>query len=328
MSSLLTTIRDSNRIWLLALCGFVFLAFVAIAIPPLHRSNYAAQHAVMDTAALVAYKDGNHETASVNSALKAGSTVMSLAAPAASAMVDRKMISTTHFDLTVSSPVSVAEDVKRLAESLGGYVESSQVSTSADAPSATMTIRVPVNRLEDVKADLRKLAVRVESESTDAKDVTKEYVDMEARLHNLRAEEAQYLVIMKSATKVKDMLEVSEKVSEVRGEIEQQQAEFATLSKQVETVALTLGLRAPVDTTVFGLQWRPLYDLKVAARDGLDGLASYVSAMFAIIFYLPVIALWAATILVAVVLGWRGARWVGTRLIAWKPAGGVVAKSV
>jgi len=48
---------------------------------------------------------------------------------------------------------------------------------------------------------------------------------------------------MKSAAKVQDMLEVSRKLSEVRGEIEQQQAEFATLSKQVETVALTLALR-------------------------------------------------------------------------------------
>ena len=327
MSSLLTTIRDSNRLWWLALGGFVFLAFVAIAIPPVYRSKYAAEHAAMNTFSMVTKDAELHET---NSGVphQAGSTVMSLAAPAAAPLADRKMISTIHFEMTVTSPTTVSESIKRLAEGLSGYVESSQVNASDDAPSATMTIRVPVTRLEDAKADLRKLAVHVESESTDAKDVTKEYVDMEARLRNLRAEEGQYLVIMKSVARVKDMLEVSEKLSEVRGEIEQQQAEFATLSKQVETVALTLGLKAPVDTTVFGLQWRPLYELKVAARDAVEGLANYVSTMFAIVLYLPVILLWATTILAAVVLGWRGARWVGTRLLAWKPAGGVAAKSV
>jgi len=66
---------------------------------------------------------------------------------------------------------------------------------------------------------------------------------------------------MKSAAKVQDMLEVSRKLSEVRGEIEQQQAEFATLSKQVETVALTLALRAePVVPAV--AHWRPCTSCK------------------------------------------------------------------
>jgi len=39
----------------------------------------------------------------------------------------------------------------------------------------------------------------------------------------------------------------------VRGEIDQQQAEFDALSKQVETVAITVSLRAEADAQVFGL---------------------------------------------------------------------------
>lgn len=60
------------------------------------------------------------------------------------------------------------------------------------------------------------MAVKVNSEKTDAQDVTKQYVDLEARIRNLRAQEAQYLEIMRSAKKVQDMLDVSEKLSEVR----------------------------------------------------------------------------------------------------------------
>jgi hypothetical protein len=45
----------------------------------------------------------------------------------------------------------------------------------------------------------------------------------------------QYLGILKQAKTVKDTVEVTDKLDEVRGEIEQQQAEFEALSKQVET---------------------------------------------------------------------------------------------
>jgi hypothetical protein len=43
---------------------------------------------------------------------------------------------------------------------------------------------------------------------------------------------------------VKDTLEVSDKLNEVRGAIEERQAEFEALSKQVETVAINITLRA------------------------------------------------------------------------------------
>ena len=142
---------------------------------------------------------------------------------------------------------------------------------------------------EDAKAAIRQFASHVESENSNAQDVTRQYVDLEARLCNLRAEEAQYLTILKSAYKVDDLLSVSQKLSEVRGEIEQQQGEFQTLSKQVETVAITVSLRAMTDAQVFGLNWRPLYQLKIAARDGLDAMADYVNTMTTILFFVPVV---------------------------------------
>jgi Domain of unknown function (DUF4349) len=158
----------------------------------------------------------------------------------------------------------------------------------------------------------------VESERIEAQDVTRQYVDQEANLRNLRAAEAQYLAILKQARTVKDTLEVSEKLSGVRGQIEQQQAEFEALSKQIETVAITISLQAEAEARVFGLNWRPLYQMKLALRDGLDGLATYASTMTAIVFFLPTIVLWLATILVSAAVSWRVLRWVGRRAFATK----------
>jgi Domain of unknown function (DUF4349) len=111
--------------------------------------------------------------------------------------------------------------------------------------------------------------------------------------------------ILKQARTVKDTLDVSEQQNGVRGEIEQQQAEFETLSKQVETVAITVSLHSEAEANVFGLRWRPLYELKLALMQGLEGLADYASAMFSFFFYLPAILLWLVTILAGAALGWK-----------------------
>jgi hypothetical protein len=221
----------------------------------------------------------------------------------------REVIRTSSLDLIVVSPDRTAEKIRIIADRFGGYLESSQVNRNQDSPMASITIRIPAARSDDARAEIRKLAARVESETAEAKDVTKEYVDRQARLRNLRAEEEQYLAIMKHTTSVKDTLEVSGKLSEVRGEIETERAEFDALSKQVEMVALSVQLGAPADAQVLGLNWRPLYELKLAFRNGLEGLASYASFAVSVLFYLPAILLWALTLLATGAAGWRILLW-------------------
>ena len=122
------------------------------------------------------------------------------------------------------------------------------------------------------------------------------------------------MTILQQAKTVKDTLNVSERLNAVRGEIEQQQAEFETLSRQVETVAITVSLHSEAEANVFGLHWRPSYELKLAMMQGLEGLADYATAMFSFVFYLPAILLWLATILVAAALGWKAVR-LGVRVL-------------
>jgi hypothetical protein len=227
---------------------------------------------------------------------------------------DRKMIRTGLMDLMVENPRNTSEKIRELAEHSGGFLVSSETYGAQDASSASLQIRVPAIKFEEVRAEIRKLGLRLESEKLQSEDVTKQYVDQAARLRNLRAQETQYLGILKQAKTVKDTLEVSDKLNEVRGEIEQQQAEFDALSKQVDTVALTISLRPESDVQVFGLNWHPLYQLKLAARQGLDSIGDYASAMGLFLFYLPTVLLWLTTILIGAAIGWRTLRWAGRAL--------------
>ena len=113
--------------------------------------------------------------------------------------------------------------------------------------------------------------------------------------------------------KALSMLAVSERLSEVRGQIEQQQAEFNALSRQIETVAIAISLRTESEARVFGLNWRPGYQLKLALHDGLESIATYATTMTTILVYLPAVLLWAGTILIGIVVSWRVRRWMGER---------------
>jgi hypothetical protein len=227
---------------------------------------------------------------------------------------DRRLVRTEALGLIVKTPAETAEKIVQIAQGAGGFLVTSNVNGGADATSALLSIRVPTDKFEEVRAQIRKLSLRVESESIDAQDVTKQYVDQEARLRNLRAQEQQYLGILRKAATVKDTLEVSDKLNEVRGAIEERQAEFEALSKQVETVAINITLRAEADAQVFGLNWRPLYQLKIAAREGLDGFGEYAASMTTFVFYLPTILLWLFTILAGAAVGWRILKWAARRL--------------
>ncbi|HME32581.1 MAG TPA: DUF4349 domain-containing protein [Terriglobales bacterium] len=240
---------------------------------------------------------------------------------------NRKLVRMAALFLIAKTPAETAEKVSQIAQGAGGFLVSSNINGGADATSAALSIRVPAAKFDEVRAQIRKLGLRVESESIEAQDVTKQYVDQEARLRNLRAQEQQYFGILRKAATVKDTLEVSDKLNEVRGAIEERQAEFEALSKQVETVAINITLRSEADAQVFGLNWRPLYQLKSAAREGLDGLAEYAASMTAFVFYLPTILLWLFTILGGAAVGWRILKWAARSLFI-SPKTSLVEKAV
>jgi len=207
---------------------------------------------------------------------------------------ERKIVRTSSIALIVEKPADAAGKVQQLAEGAGGFIVNWQANGDQEATRASLMIRVPVAKFESTRTAIRKLAQRVENERVEAEDVSTPYVDDQARLRNLRAQETQYLAILRQARTVKDTLEVSDKLNQVRGEIERQQSEFNTLSRQVELVAISVSLRKETEAQVFGLPWRPLYEVKLAARLGLEGLIDYSTSVLSFFFYLPAILLWAA----------------------------------
>src|SRR5258707_4253510 len=222
---------------------------------------------------------------------------------------DRQVIRSGTLEIISTDPLQAAEQLRNLAMHLSGFVVRSKVSGSDERmQSAQVTLRIPADHFDEARAQVRAIAKSVEQDMVEARDVTREYVDQEAALRNARAEEQQYLVILKQAASVKDVLEVSSKLAEVSGHIDGLQADLRSLHSQVEMALLTTNITAMAEAQLSGIRWRPLYKAKLSLRSALSSVSDYGDSMVELVINLPVIAIWGFTILVLLKVGWIALR--------------------
>lgn len=81
------------------------------------------------------------------------------------------------------------------------------------------TIRIPASSYRDFLNDKDAIA-SVTSLNESANDITSEYIDLSARLENLKLEEKTIQGLLDKANEIADILEIETKLSEVRGDIE------------------------------------------------------------------------------------------------------------
>jgi hypothetical protein len=155
-------------------------------------------------------------------------------------LADQKIIKTGEISIEVTDVTKALARVRAMAVQLGGYVGGSKAGTR-DEP-ATLTLRIPAGRFEDALARLHELDGDVVVEATSEQDVTSAVVDLEARIANLQASETQYRTLLGQAVKVEDILAVQTRLDDVRGQIEQLQAQHKELSGLADLSTLNVTL--------------------------------------------------------------------------------------
>ena len=168
----------------------------------------------------------------------------------------RIIVRTADMALVVDDVSRTIDDVSRLAESMGGWVVSSDRSTRH---SGFVSVRVPADSLGETIDDLRELAVEVQSEVTTSKDVTDEYVDTTARLTNQQATQNALIRLLERAEKVEDALKVQNELTRVQEEIErlqgrikflEQTSAFSLVNVRLSLASVDMGVDAGADRTV------------------------------------------------------------------------------
>ena len=160
---------------------------------------------------------------------------------------ERALILTASVALRSKEPWTVSDRVQTIALGLGGDVMSLQQSGSGEQRTAMLTVRVPQARFNDAIRQIRDIAdVEVLSSNVEGKDVTDQFVDLQARLTAKQTEEQRYVALLARANTIDEILKIDQSLAVVRTQIEQLTAQlnsikarttYSTITVQVSPIA-------------------------------------------------------------------------------------------
>ena len=217
--------------------------------------------------------------------------------------------------LVVKDFASVEAAVKAVVSRHSGYIGELNTSTPSDAAKTlSATLRVPSAQLEPALGELKQLG-RADQESQAGEEVTKQYVDLAARLKNSRATEERLLGVLHNNTgKVKDVLEVESEISRVRGEIEEMEADQRALQARIDFATITLSVTEEYKASLNGAPSSTGTRLHNAFVAGYHSVVENVIGLLAWLLESgPTLLLWAPILFFPTRWAWRRVRRAFTR---------------
>jgi hypothetical protein len=163
---------------------------------------------------------------------------------------DRKIIRDADLTVEVAAPMEAQRKITSMAESLGGFVVTSEskvqdIGDGKQDVEVNLVVRVPATQFEAALDQIRSMGRGVIPEKITGQDVTEEFIDLEARIKTQKALESQFLEIMKQANKVGDALEVQRQIADVRTEIEKLEGRKRFLESRASLSTITVNLQSP-----------------------------------------------------------------------------------
>lgn len=199
---------------------------------------------------------------------------------------ERMIVRTGDLSMVMADVIGTRDSISQLAVSYGGYVVSSQISGEEDK-TGYVSLRVPDERFEAALAELKELAIRVTSESTVSRDVTEEYVDLESRLKNAEATESQYLTLLQQTEFIEEILDIYERLSQIRYEIEHIKGQMQYLERTASMSLISVYL-SPQTTA------QPLvpagWDIAEVFKSAIRGLATVGQVLGSVVVWLLILS--------------------------------------
>lgn len=204
-----------------------------------------------------------------------------------SASDNRKLIKTITMSVETEDFDQTIADLETQIDACGGYVESVNVNSrySVNKRTASYVIRIPAEQVDSF-TDTLSGSCNVLSRSERQEDVTLQYVDTESERNALRVEHERLLELLKTAENLTDILEIENRLTEIRYRLESVESQLRTYDNQISysTVNLTVNeveVYTPTEEKGF---WEKVGDGLSAS---LSGLWSFTKGLF----YVLIVAL-------------------------------------
>jgi len=222
---------------------------------------------------------------------------------------DRLLVKTGSLSLVTTDLLSAVDQVRNVAERLDGLVTTTNITHGpvrtgypSELPMALVTVRVPNQNFQQALDDIKAIANRVISESTNTLDQTEQKIDLDAQLNNLQATEEQLQQILGQAGTVNETLQVQRELTNTRTRIEQLTAQLDNLQGAADfsTIQVRISTEGSEQPLLDPSQPNLGQELKLAVQDAVKLYRSlFVTGLR-----------WAVILLPVVPVGWLVKKWL------------------
>ncbi|MCE9539794.1 MAG: DUF4349 domain-containing protein, partial [Bacteroidetes bacterium] len=179
----------------------------------------------------------------------AGSSVKNEVSTVERIKIPEKIKKTADLNITVEDYKKARTEIEKIVKSGNAYIGSENEQNTTYSITNYMVIRVLNRDFDTMVNKLLTVASNVNSKNVTAEDVTAQFVDIQSRLKSKKEIENRYLNILQKASKVSDILEIEQKLGEIREEIEAKEGELKFLSDQVNYSTINLNFHQEFEYT-------------------------------------------------------------------------------
>lgn len=202
----------------------------------------------------------------------------------------QKIIKTGNLRFETQDMAATHAHILNIIKNTEGYIQNDNSGKeSYGGVFQNLTVRIPTRNFQLALDGISKGVAYFDEKTISQKDVTEEFVDLNARLKAKRALEDRYIDLLSKAKNVKEMLEIEGELAEIREEIEAKQGRLKYLQSQVSLSTLHIYFYKNEVTT----QVTNSYGSKMinALKSGWNGVS---------VFFLGLLHLWPFLILLSI----------------------------
>ncbi|OFX20115.1 MAG: hypothetical protein A2041_02395 [Bacteroidetes bacterium GWA2_31_9b] len=211
-----------------------------------------------------------------------------------SLVIEKKIIKDARIGVEVLDYSSFRINLDSLIGIFGGYISSDNLYNNDESINCDITIRIPAKNFEKFITNLENGVGRILYKNISARDVTEEFIDIEARLKNKKDVEKRYSELLSKAQTIKDILDIEEKLRVIREEIESTEGRLNYLKSQVSFSTIDLMITQKLDFKFQPTKEKNFFQLLIKSLD--KGWKAFLQ------FTLFIFKLWPFIILILFVL--------------------------
>lgn len=194
---------------------------------------------------------------------------------------DRKLIRTSNIDIQVEKFDGIDNRVNELVKKYNGYIASS---TNGEY-NCRYEIRIPQENFDEVLTSIGNFG-KIISKNVNARDVTEEYYDTQARLETKKILREKYQSYLKQAKDVKELLEVEKQLNNVQYEIDRAEGRMKYLDNQINYSTISISFVLPSNISSSTGFIKP--DMKEKFLDFASAILNFFAGLLMFICYLIV----------------------------------------